>query len=276
MTGSIRDCVTLNNGVEMPQIGIGVLGIGDHSTVIRAVLDALDAGYRSIDTASVYSNERGVGEAIRQSDVQREDLFITTKVWNDAQREGRTLAAFDESLARLDLEYLDLYLVHWPVEGHYKQTWQELESIYRSGRARAIGVCNFMPHHINDLLTVTQVTPSVNQVEFHPLLVQPKLMHVCRDHGIQLEAWGPLMKGHFDSVRTIVDIAARYRKTPAQVVLRWHLQHGVVAIPKSSRRARIIENADLYDFVLDAQDMDMLDALNAGKRFGPDPYDFDF
>lgn len=276
MTGSIRDRVTLNNGIEMPQLGFGVLGVGDHSAVIRAVLDALDAGYRSIDTASVYGNERGVGEAIRQSDVPREDLFITTKVWNDAQREGRTLAAFDESLARLDLEYLDLYLVHWPVEDHYKQTWQELESIYRSGRARAIGVCNFMPHHIHDLLTATQVIPSVNQVEFHPLLVQPELMHVCRDHGIQLEAWGPLMKGHFDSVRTIVDLAARYRKTPAQVVLRWHQQHGVVAIPKSSRRARITENADLYDFVLDAQDMDMLDALNAGKRFGPDPYDFDF
>jgi diketogulonate reductase-like aldo/keto reductase len=276
MTGSIRDCVTLNNGIEMPLLGFGVLGVDDHSTVVRAVLDAIDVGYRSIDTASVYGNERGVGEAIRQSDVRREDLFITTKVWNDAQREGRTLTAFDESLARLDLEYVDLYLVHWPVEGHYKQTWQELESIYQSGRARAIGVCNFMPHHINDLLTAAQVTPSINQVEFHPLLVQPELMQVCQDQGIQLEAWGPLMKGHFGSVRTIVDLAARYRKTPAQVVLRWHLQHGVVAIPKSSRRARIIENADLYDFVLDAQDMDVLDALNAGKRFGPDPYDFDF
>lgn len=260
----------------MPRLGFGVLGVGDQPAVVRAVLEALDAGYRSIDTASVYGNERGVGEALKQSDVLREDLFITTKVWNDAQREGRTLAAFDESLARLDLDYIDLYLVHWPVEGHYRKTWQELESIYRSGRARAIGVCNFMPHHIDDLLTTAQLTPSVNQVEFHPLLVQPKLMHLCRDRGIQLEAWGPLMKGHLDSVRPIVEIAARYRKTPAQVVLRWHLQHGVVAIPKSSQRARITENANLYDFVLDAQDMDLLDALNEGKRFGPDPYDFDF
>jgi diketogulonate reductase-like aldo/keto reductase len=276
MTANIADCTVLNNGVEMPRLGLGVLQIGEDSEVSNAVLHALRFGYRSIDTASVYGNECAVGFAIRQSGIPREDIFVTTKVWNDAQREKRTLAAFDESLDRLGLDYVDLYLIHWPVPGCYEETWRDMESIFRSGRARAIGVSNFMPHHLEELLSVSEIAPSVNQVEFHPLLVQPDLMEACRDRDIQVVAWSPLMKGNFTRQPPIVEMARKYRKTPAQIVLRWDLQHEVVAIPKSRLPERIAENRDIFDFELAEDDMRLLDGLNEGKRFGPDPYDFDF
>jgi diketogulonate reductase-like aldo/keto reductase len=276
MTGSITDCIVLNNGVEMPRLGLGVLHIGEDSEVSNAVLHALRFGYRSIDTASVYGNERAVGFAIRQSGIPRESIFVTTKVWNDAQREKRTPAAFDESLHRLGLDHVDLYLIHWPVAGCYEETWRDMESIFRSGRARAIGVSNFMPHHLENLLSVSEIAPSVNQVEFHPLLVQPDLMKACRDHGIQVVAWSPLMKGNFARQPAIVEMAGKYRKTPAQIVLRWDLQHEVVAIPKSRAPERIAENGDIFDFELAEEDMRLLDGLNEDKRFGPNPYNFDF
>ena len=276
MTDSSTDCTVLNNGVEMPRLGLGVLQVGEDEAVSSAVLHALRVGYRSIDTASVYGNERAVGSAIRKSGIPRADIFVTTKVWNDAQREKRTSAAFDESLARLGLDYVDLYLIHWPVAGCYKDTWREMESIFRSGRARAIGVSNFMPHHLDDLVSASEIAPSVNQIEFHPLLVQPDLMKACRDHNIQVVAWSPLMKGHVSRQTAIVEMAGKYGKTPAQIVLRWDLQHGVIAIPKSRQPARIAENADIFDFELAEEDVRFLDSLNEGKRFGPDPYDFDF
>jgi diketogulonate reductase-like aldo/keto reductase len=240
------------------------------------VKHALEAGYRSIDTASVYGNERGVGKAIRESTVPREEIFLTTKVWNEDQRAKRTLAAFEETLQRLAVDYVDLYLVHWPVEGCYLETWRALEDIHGSGRARAIGVSNFLIPHLEDLVRNSRVVPAVNQIEFHPYLVQPELLDFCRNRGVQVEAWSPLMQGHLVSEPIIQDLAERYRKTPAQIVLRWDLQHHVVSIPKSSQPSRIVENSRIFDFELDPSDMDALDKLDRGKRFGPDPANFDF
>ncbi len=184
MISNIKDCTLLNNGLKMPWLGFGVFQINDGQEVEHAVKSALEIGYRSIDTATVYGNERGVGKAIRESGILREDIFLTTKVWNDDQREKRTLAAFEESLKRLETEYVDLYLVHWPVKGCYQETWQVMEEIYQSGRAKAIGVSNFMVHHLEDILRDSQIVPSVNQVEFHPFLVQPELLRFCQSHKI--------------------------------------------------------------------------------------------
>lgn len=274
--GSIADRVVLNNGIEMPWLGLGVLQIGDAVAVSQAVRQALRVGYRSIDTASIYGNEAAVGEAIRDSGLAREEIFLTTKVWNDAQRERRVQAAFDESLVRLQLDYVDLYLVHWPVAGRIADTWRAMEAIHRGGCARAIGVCNFMPQHLDELSSTAGIVPAVNQVEFHPLLVQPDLVQSCRDRHVQLVAWSPLMKGHVVQQRPIVDLARKYGKTPAQVVLRWDLQHRVVTIPRSKRAERIAENGEIFDFALSAADMRLLDSLDEGRRFGPDPCNFDF
>lgn len=276
MPGSLNDRVVLNNGVEMPWLGYGVFQIDDGPAVEQAVLHALGIGYRSIDTAAVYRNERGVGTAIRNSGIRREDIFLTTKVWNGDQREDRTLAAFDESLDRLAVDYVDLYLVHWPVAGYYRRTWEDMEKILEGGRARAIGVSNFMPHHLDDLLSSGAVVPAVNQVEFHPRLVQPDLLNYCRDKGIVVEAWSPLMQGHVAGNAAIRGLADKYGKTPAQIVLRWDLQLGVVTIPKSERPERIAENTAVFDFELDAEDLQLLSALDEGHRYGPDPDNFNF
>lgn len=276
MINSIKDCALLNNGVEMPWLGFGVFQIEDGGEVEKAVKYALDVGYRSIDTAAVYGNERGVGKAMRESGIPREDIFLTTKVWNDDQRARRTLAAFDESLNRLETEYVDLYLIHWPVKGCYQETWQEMEKIYQSGRAKAIGVSNFLIPHLEDILRDSQVVPSVNQVEFHPYLVQPDLLAFCQSHRIQFEAWSPLMQGHITTVPVVQKLAEKYHKSPAQIVLRWDLQHDVITIPKSNNPSRIVENSQIFDFELSQEEMDTLDALDQEKHFGPDPADFDF
>jgi len=276
MISSIKDCTQLNNGLKMPWLGFGVLQINDGQEVRQAVRDALEIGYRSIYTATVYGNERGVGKAIRESGIPREDIFLTTKVWNDAQREKRTLAAFEESLKRLGTEYVDLYLVHWPVKGCYQETWQVMEEIYQSGRAKAIGVSNFMIHHLEDLLSDNQILPAVNQIEFHPLLVQPELLKFCHERKIQVEAWSPLMQGQIITESTVQRLAEKHYKTPAQVALRWDLEHEVVTIPKSIHANRIAENADIFDFVLSEADMKALDALDVGRRTGPDPANFNF
>ncbi len=276
MSGGPEARVRLNNGVEMPWLGLGVYGLRDGREVERAVRCALETGYRSIDTATIYRNERGVGKAIRESGIPREELFVTTKVWNDDQRAGRVLEAFEASLGRLGTEYVDLYLVHWPVAGCYKETWTVLEQIYRDGRARAIGVSNFTPGHLDNLLGECQIVPAVNQVEFHPRLFQRDLLEYCSGHGIRLEAWSPLMQGRVASEPLIVRLAGKYSRTPAQVVLRWNLQHGVLTIPKSGNPGRIAENARIFDFELSNDDMQALDALDEGKRFGADPLSFDF
>ena len=270
------DTVKLANGVEMPRLGLGVWKAKDGEEVQNAVKAAIQTGYRLIDTAAVYKNEEGVGKAIKESGVSREDLFITTKVWNDDQGYESTLQAFEESRKKLGLEYIDLYLIHWPVKGKYKETWKALEKLYEDGLVKAIGVSNFQVHHLKDLLSDAKVKPMVNQVEFHPYLTQKELLSYCNEENIQLEAWSPLMQGEVVRVDVIKELAEKYGKTPAQIVLRWDLQHGVVTIPKSVKEHRIQENADVFDFELSREDMDKLDALNKNHRYGPDPDNFDF
>ena len=272
----IKGTFPLHNGVEMPYLGLGVYLAREGKEVENAVGWALEAGYRHIDTASAYQNEKGVGAAVRNSGLDRREVFVTTKVWNTDQGYESTLRAFDASLARLGLEYLDLYLVHWPVKGKYRETWQALEELYREGRVRAIGVSNFLQHHLEDLLQRAEIVPMVNQMEFHPWLVQEPLLGYCRQRGIQYEAWSPLMQGKIGQVPEIGKIARKYGKTEAQVVLRWDLQKGVVTIPKSSNPERIKANAALFDFELSPEDMALLDSLDKTHRFGPDPDHFDF
>ncbi|MBN1887296.1 MAG: aldo/keto reductase [Thermoflexales bacterium] len=275
MIRSIQDCSRLNNGLEMPWLGFGVFKVDDGQEVESAVRCALEVGYRSIDTAAIYGNERGVGKAIRESGIPREDIFLTTKVWNEELRRKRTLEAFEESLKRLETEYVDLYLIHWPVKGCYQEAWKAMGQIYQSGRAKAIGVSNFLVHHLEDILR-DGLVPSVDQVEFHPFLVQPELLKFCQAHKIQLEAWSPLMQGRIMTEPAVQKMAEKYRKTPAQIVLRWDLQHEVVTIPKSTHPKRIAENAQVFDFELSQADVDALDALDQGKRVGADPDNFNF
>jgi diketogulonate reductase-like aldo/keto reductase len=266
----------LHNGVQMPYFGLGVYQSEDGSEVINAVKAALDHGYRHIDTAAIYHNEEGVGTGIRESSVSREDVFLTSKVWNTDQGYDSTIKAFEASLERLGTDYLDLYLIHWPKGELSKETWKALEKLYKEERVRAIGVSNFLQHHLEDLLPSVEIVPMVNQMEFHPYLVQQDLIDFCASKGIQYEAWSPLMQGHIFELDVMKDLAAKYNKTIAQVVLRWDLQKGVITIPKSSKPERIKANADLFDFELLDEDVQLLDSLEKDKRFGPDPNNFDF
>ncbi|MBR2516491.1 aldo/keto reductase, partial [Geobacillus sp.] len=264
----LQDCATLHNGVKMPWVGLGVYKVKEGEEVKSTVRTALEIGYRHIDTAAFYENEEGVGQAIRESGIPREQVFVTTKVWNTDQGYETTLKAFDASLKKLGFDYVDLYLVHWPVKGKYKETYKALEKLYKDGYVRAIGVSNFQIHHLQDVLADCEIKPMVNQVEYHPRLTQKELLTFCRENGIQLEAWSPLMRGEILTEPTIVEIGKKYGKTPAQVVLRWDLQHGVVTIPKSVTPARIKENADIFDFSLTDEEMKQIDALNLNKRVG--------
>ncbi|MED3667271.1 aldo/keto reductase [Geobacillus stearothermophilus] len=273
---SLQDCAVLHNGVQMPWVGLGVYKVKEGEEVKSAVRTALEIGYRHIDTAAFYENEEGVGQAIRESGIPREQVFVTTKVWNTDQGYETTLKAFDASLKKLGFDYVDLYLVHWPVKGKYKETYKALEKLYKDGYVRAIGVSNFQIHHLQDVLADCEIKPMVNQVEYHPRLTQKELQAFCRENDIQLEAWSPLMRGEILTEPTIVEIGKKYGKTPAQVVLRWDLQHGVVTIPKSVTPARIKENADIFDFSLTDEEMKQIDALNLNKRVGPDPDNFNF
>ncbi|MCG2460927.1 aldo/keto reductase [Flavobacteriaceae bacterium F89] len=272
----IKGTFTLRNGVDMPYLGLGVFQSKDGFEVANAVKWALETGYRHIDTASVYNNEKGVGRGIRESEVNRKDVFLVSKVWNSDQGYESTLKAFDASLRRLQTDYLDLYLVHWPVLGKYKETWRALEYLYNEGRVRAIGVSNFLKHHLQDLIPDSNIVPMVNQMEFHPYLVQQELIDFCSENTIQYEAWSPLMQGNIFDLEPIRNLAKQYKKTVAQIVLRWDLQHGVVTIPKSVRRDRIIANADIFDFELSQKDMVLLKGMDRGKRFGADPDNFNF
>ncbi|MEV3988073.1 aldo/keto reductase [Streptomyces sp. NPDC049837] len=268
--------ITLNNGVAMPQLGFGVWQVPDDEAA-NAVGTALEAGYRSIDTAAIYGNEKGTGEAIAASGIARDELFVTTKVWNSEHGHDATLRAFDESLARLGLDYVDLYLIHWPVPSRdaYVDTYKALEKIHADGRAKAIGVSNFLPGHLERLLDETSVVPVLNQIELHPRLQQSESRAFHARHGIRTEAWSPLGQGRgLLEVPTIVAVARKHERTPAQVVLRWHLQLGNIVIPKSVTPSRIRENIDVFDFELDADDLAAFAALDEGKRLGPDPATF--
>lgn len=265
--------IILNNGVEMPQLGFGVWQVPDDEAE-TAVVQALEAGYRSIDTAAIYGNEEGTGRALAASGVAREDLFVTTKLWNSEQGYDSTLRAFDASLAKLGLEYLDLYLIHWPVpaKDRYVDTYKAFEKLLADGRVRAIGVSNFLPEHLERLTGETSVVPAVNQIELHPHLQQHASREAHAEQGIATEAWSPLGSGKgILEIPAIVAIAQKHNRTPAQVVLRWHLQLGNVVIPKSVTPSRIKENIDVFGFALDTEDLAAISALNEDRRLGSDP-----
>ena len=272
----IQPTIILNNGVEMPRVGLGVWKVPDGDTVIRAVKHAIDVGYRSIDTAKVYENEIGVGKAIEQCGVSRKELFITTKLWNSDQGYDNTLRALDASLDRLGIEYLDLYLIHWPVPGKFKQSWKAIEQAYKDGRIRAIGVSNFLQRNLDDLLEDASVTPAVNQFELHPLLNQTELRDYCKNLGIVVEAWSPLAQGTLFEHPVLKKIAETYGKSVAQIILRWHLQHDVIVIPKSTTSHRIEENISVFDFELSTEHMEEINALNEHRRLGRNPECIDF
>ncbi len=268
--------LTLNNGVPMPQLGFGVWQVPDDEAA-TAVSTALEAGYRSIDTAAIYQNERGTGQAVAASGIPREELFVTTKLWNSEQGYDATMRAFDASLEKLGLDHVDLYLVHWPLpeKDAYVDTYRAFEKIHADGRARAIGVSNFLPEHLERLIGETSVVPAVNQIELHPQLQQTASREAHARHGIATEAWSPLGQGKgLLEVPAIVAIARKHERTPAQVVLRWHLQLGNVVIPKSVTPSRIRENIDVFDFTLDPEDLAAIAALDENRRIGPDPAEF--
>ncbi|MFE6871392.1 aldo/keto reductase [Kitasatospora sp. NPDC057692] len=267
--------VKLNNGVEIPQLGFGVFQVPDDRTT-AAVASALEAGYRSIDTAAIYGNEAGVGRALAEGGVPREDLFITTKLWNADQGYDETLRAFDASLAKLGLETVDLYLIHWPTPARdrYLDSWRAIERLAAEGRIRAAGVSNFQPAHLQRLLDNSELVPAVNQVELHPGLQQAELRAFHAQHGIATEAWSPLAQGAVLDDPAITAIAERTGKSPAQVVLRWHLQLGNIVIPKSVTPARIRQNLDVFDFELTGADMDAIAGTDRGLRTGPHPDQF--
>ncbi|AZV41445.1 aldo/keto reductase [Peribacillus asahii] len=271
MISNIKETITLHNGVEIPQLGFGVFKVENGSQTVQSVKKALEVGYRSIDTAAIYQNEEGVGQAIRESGIPRKDIFVTSKVWNTDQGYESTLAAFDASLKRLGLDYLDLYLIHWPGKDKYVDTWRALETLYKEGKVRAIGVSNFHIHHLENLLKSSEMKPVINQIELHPRLTQVEIREFCQQHDIQVEAWSPLGRGVLLDNPTIGEIAKKHGKTSAQVIIRWHLQHGIVVIPKSVTPARIEENAQVFDFELSVEEMKEIDGLHANERVGSNP-----
>lgn len=276
MKESLESKVQLNNGILMPRFGLGVFRSREGGEVEQAVEYALKMGYRLIDTASIYANERGVGQGIRQSGIHREEIFITSKVWNSDQGFDSTLHAFDLTLERLDTDYLDLYLIHWPVAGKFVQTWKAMERLLKEGRVRAIGVSNFLEHHLEELSRNSDLIPAVNQIEYHPYLQQPALARYCLEFNIVLEAWGPIMRGRVNEISLLQEIGRHYGKSAVQVTLRWEWQKGIVVIPKSVREDRIRSNADIFDFALTQEEMNAIDALDRNERFGAHPDHFDF
>lgn len=268
---NLQSRVKLNNGVEMPILGLGVYQSPPGRATQSAVRSALKIGYRLIDTARIYGNESDVGEAIHNSGIPREELFVTTKLWNSDQGYDSTFHAFDASLRRLGLDYLDLYLIHFPVPQIRNESWRAMKEILRKGRCRAVGVSNFTINHLKELREHSDLTPAVNQVEFHPFLYQKDLLDYCRRHEIHVEAYSPLARGEKLRHPTILGIAGKYSKTPAQVMIRWGLQHSLTVIPKSIREERIRENSQVFDFRLSQEDMRDLDSLNENLRTNWDP-----
>ena len=274
MSNAVVPMVTLNNGVDIPQVGLGVWQSKEGPEVERAVSVALETGYRLIDTAAIYGNEVGVGKAIKASGLPREEIFITTKLWNANHAYEDALHAFDESMEKLDCGYIDLYLIHWPVpmDGKFTEAWTALETIYASKRVRAIGVANFKPHHLQELLRGAATVPTVNQIELHPMLQQQATRAYCVEHGIAVESYSPLMQaGEAFEHPVVANLAQTYGKTPAQVILRWHVQNGFIVIPKSVTPQRIQENFNLFDFEWSEQDMQAIAGMDQGQRIGADP-----
>ena len=274
--GRMDHALQLNDGHTIPQLGLGVYKIPD-AIAANTVQVALEAGYRHLDTAALYANERGVGEGLARTALPRDEVFVTTKVWNDRHGYDETLRAFDESLTKLGLDYVDLYLIHWPAprQDRYIDTYRALESLKADGRARSIGVSNFHPHHLDRLLAETAIVPTVNQIELHPWLAQDEVRAYNAAHDIRTEAWSPLARGRAIGNPTLDAIGERHGKTAAQVVLRWHLEQGNIVIPKSVTPERIRQNLDVFDFTLDDVDITAIGTLNAGERTGKDPDDLD-
>lgn len=271
-----QSVLTLNTGAEIPQLGIGVFKVDDDGCE-RVVSDALELGYRHIDTAMIYRNEAAVGRAIANSGIPRDELFVTTKIWNSDQGKDTTAAALETSLELLGLDSVDLYLIHWPapLREKYVETWLALEELAAAGRTKAVGVSNFEPEHLENILDAGSVVPAINQIELHPAFQQRAVRHVGEPHGIITEAWGPLGQGKYDLAELpgLGELATKHGKTIQQIVLRWHIQEGVVVFPKSVRKERMAENLDIFDFALDANDMNTMVAMDSGRRVGTHPDD---
>ena len=265
--------ITLNTGAAMPRLGLGCYKASEDNEVQSAIKDAVSVGYRLFDTASAYKNEEGVGQGIRECGIPREELFVTTKVWNNAQRLGAVEDAFSRSLERLGLDYVDLYLIHWPVPGCYVETWKVLEGICKSGRAKAIGISNFNEIQIQDILNVCEIVPAVNQIEYHPLWNQDSLRIFCQNHGIAVQAYAPLARGAYLEKPVLISLAEKYNRSTAQIGLRWMLQKDICVIPKSVHVDRILSNSQIFDFELDEMDMQAIDSMNENYRSASIPED---
>lgn len=279
MIHSLTDKVRFNNGVEIPGLGLGVFQIPDEDTA-EVVKNGIVNGYRLIDTAQIYGNEVGTGIGIKEgltaTNLKREELFVTSKVWNNHLTYAETITAFEETLKRLELDYLDLYLIHWPGKDAFKESWQALEELYAAGKIKAIGVSNFEIHHLEELLSFAKITPVVNQVELHPKLAQRALRDFCEKHAIKVQAWSPLMQGKLLADPVVKEIAESHKKTPAQVILRWDIQQEILLVVKSVHEQRMQSNADVFNFELDSAEMTRLNQLNEALRVGPNPDEFDF
>lgn len=261
---------TLHNGKSIPQLGLGVYKVPSEE-VYQTVTSALELGYRHIDTASFYGNEAGVGRAIKNAGIPREELFITTKVWNDDHGYDKTLQAFERSMEKLELDYVDLYLIHWPIPGVFAETWRALEKLYKDGRVKAIGVSNFLDHHLKELLATAEITPAVDQIELHPKLMQKSTVDFCKENDIAVQSWSPLGRARYLDDPSLTKLAEKYEKTVPQIIIRWHIQHDFIVIPKSTKAERQKENLSVFDYELSEADMKNIDHLDEGLRIGSHP-----
>lgn len=279
MNKDLQHKTILNNGVAVPSIGLGVFQVPNEETAAN-VKTAIKLGYRHIDTAAIYGNEEGVGvgiaSALKENNLIREELFVTSKVWNDHLGFEETISAFEESLKKLQLDYLDLYLIHWPGTDSFKDTWLAMESLYNSGKIKAIGVCNFEITHLEELLSFATIKPAINQIELHPKLQQQAIRDFAKVNNIQIQAWAPLMQGGLFDNDTLISLAQQHHKTVAQIIIRWHFQNDIIAIPKSTKELRMIENANIFDFTLSEKDVSIINDLNENNRVGPNPMTFTF